>query len=147
MLHNFLKELYNSHIFTYKRFYILTKPFFNTRRFGDGFLIGYTSEKIKIDSLNKPIIIQLEKGSIDLKEVIINSHYNNLTTSRTLSRIDLNMQTVKSAQDLLRLVPGLFIAQHQVVANRIKNNKLPLEDMCQLTETLTNDKYRSPMKG
>ena len=30
--------------------------------------------------------------------------------------------------------------------DRIKNDKLPLEDMCQLTETLTNDKYRSSME-
>ena len=30
--------------------------------------------------------------------------------------------------------------------DRIKNEKLPLEDMCQLTETLTNDKYRSSME-
>ena len=30
--------------------------------------------------------------------------------------------------------------------DRIKKEKLPLEDMCQLTETLTNDKYRSSME-
>src|SRR6201996_7797359 len=53
------------------------------------------------------------KEPSELKEVIITSHTNNLTTSRTLSSIDLNMQPVRSAQDLLRLVPGLFIAQHQ----------------------------------
>ena len=30
--------------------------------------------------------------------------------------------------------------------DRIKGEKLPLEDMCQLTETLTNNKYRSSME-
>lgn len=30
--------------------------------------------------------------------------------------------------------------------DRVKGNKLPLEDMCQLTETLTIDKYRSSME-
>ena len=30
--------------------------------------------------------------------------------------------------------------------DRIKKEKLALEDMCQLTETLTNDKYRSSME-
>ncbi|MHB1922060.1 MAG: HipA domain-containing protein [Chitinophagaceae bacterium] len=30
--------------------------------------------------------------------------------------------------------------------DRIKGERLPLEDMCQLTETLTNDKYRSSME-
>src|SRR5262249_22934846 len=33
--------------------------------------------------------------------------------SHILSRIDLNLVPARSAQDLLRLVPGLFIAQHQ----------------------------------
>jgi len=74
---------------------------------------GYKTKKIKVDSSKNNLIIKLEKGRIDLREVIINSHYNNLTASHTLSRIDLDMQPVKSAQDLLRLVPGLFIAQHQ----------------------------------
>jgi len=75
--------------------------------------IGYRSQKIIIDPSKKALMILLEKGQMDLKEVVITSHSNNLTTSRILSSIDLNMQPVKSAQDLLRLVPGLFIAQHQ----------------------------------
>ncbi len=74
--------------------------------------IGYQPEAITSASNNNPVIIELAKGSVDLAEIIITSHANNLTTSRTLSSIDLNMQPVKSAQDLMRLVPGLFIAQH-----------------------------------
>jgi CarboxypepD_reg-like domain/TonB-dependent Receptor Plug Domain len=75
--------------------------------------IGYTSKQFEVVDLKGLVIIPLEKGQMDLKEVIITNHSNNLTTSHTLSRIDLNMQPVKSAQELLRLVPGLFIAQHQ----------------------------------
>jgi hypothetical protein len=75
--------------------------------------IGYKTQKIKFDASNKHLIIELEKGNIDLKEVIINTQFNNLTTSHALSSIDLDRQPVKSAQDLLRLIPGLFIAQHQ----------------------------------
>jgi hypothetical protein len=73
--------------------------------------IGYQPKKIKVDLSRNLVIIQLEKGEIDLKEVTISSHSNSLTTSKILSRLDLNMQPVKSAQDLMRLVPGLFIAQ------------------------------------
>jgi hypothetical protein len=73
--------------------------------------IGYASQTIPSDSVRDHSLVALEKGQIDLKEVVITSHSNNLTTSRTLSSIDLNMQPVKSAQDLLRLIPGLFIAQ------------------------------------
>jgi len=75
--------------------------------------IGYRSQKTIIEPSGKTLMILLEKGQMDLKEVVITSHSNNLTTSRMLSSIDLNMQPVKSAQDLMRLVPGLFIAQHQ----------------------------------
>ncbi len=75
--------------------------------------IGYRSMGLKISSAEKNITIALTKGHIDLKEITITNHADNLTTSRTLSRIDLNVLPLRSAQDLLRLVPGLFIAQHQ----------------------------------
>ena len=75
--------------------------------------IGYAPKTVKAGATGQGLVIELQKSQIDLKEVVITSHTNNLTTSRTLTSIDLNMQPVKSAQDLLRLVPGLFIAQHQ----------------------------------
>ncbi|MDP9041198.1 MAG: TonB-dependent receptor [Bacteroidota bacterium] len=73
--------------------------------------IGYASQTFKPGLSNSFLNIQLEKGELQLKEVVVNRHSNNLTSSRILSSIDLNMQPVRSAQDLLRLVPGLFIAQ------------------------------------
>jgi hypothetical protein len=75
--------------------------------------IGYASQKIKVDLSAGELQVGLEKGQINLKEVTISTSSENLTTSRTLSRIDLNTLPMRSAQDLLRLVPGLFIAQHQ----------------------------------
>jgi hypothetical protein len=76
--------------------------------------IGYKQQQLKVGpEQTKPVLIEMEKGPVDMKEVIITNHSGNLSTSRILSSIDLNMQPVKSAQDLLRLVPGLFIAQHQ----------------------------------
>ena len=47
-----------------------------------------------------------------MKAVVITGH-SGLSAFHTLSQIDLNRQPARSAQDLLRLVPGLFIAQHQ----------------------------------
>ena len=75
--------------------------------------IGYKTLSVKLDDFGiyKPLIVEMEKGQLDLQQVTIINHVNNLTTSRTLTSIDLNMQPVKSAQDLMRLVPGLFIAQ------------------------------------
>lgn len=75
--------------------------------------IGYSSQKLKIGNSGNDLTIALEKSRIDLKEITITNHADNLTTSRTLSRIDLNTLPIRSAQDLLRLVPGLLIAQHQ----------------------------------
>ena len=73
--------------------------------------IGYVPQQIKITGNNTRMNVQLEKGLVDLKQVTITSHSNAIATSRALSSLDLNMRPARSAQDLLRLVPGLFIAQ------------------------------------
>jgi hypothetical protein len=76
--------------------------------------IGYTTRRINPDPGNKlPLTIAMEKGQVDLKAVTVSSGSRVVGAFHTLSRIDLNMQPVRSSQDLLRLVPGLFIAQHQ----------------------------------
>jgi outer membrane receptor protein involved in Fe transport len=73
--------------------------------------IGYQGKMVKAEYA-KPMLIALESGMITLKDVSIT---NNITfdTYKILTNLDLNMQPIKSAQDMLRLVPGLFIAQHQ----------------------------------
>src|SRR5258707_1162111 len=79
-------------------------------------MIGYKTQKLLVNDRDKPtaLTITLEKGIFDLKEVIItNQTGSTIGAFHTLSRIDLNIRPVRSAQDLLRLVPGLFIAQHQ----------------------------------
>lgn len=76
-------------------------------------MIGYKSQKLLITPDPKgTLTIQMEKGMLDLKEVMV-TNQGAVGSFRTLSKIDLNMQPVRSSQDLLRLVPGLFIAQHQ----------------------------------
>lgn len=57
-------------------------------------------------------VIGLEKGQVSLKEISIQNHSFSHKFN-PLSELDLNRNPAKSAQDLLRLVPGLFIAQHQ----------------------------------
>lgn len=81
---------------------------------GDSLLIsfiGYKPVTIEIDSNTHLLNIPLEKGSIDLSEVVITTQSNNLSTMRSLTDLDLNMRPARSAQDMLRLVPGLFTAQ------------------------------------
>jgi len=74
-------------------------------------VIGYKSKIVETGNV-KTITIQLERGAVTLRDVTI---INDATfkTYNALTSLDLNMQPAKSAQDLLRLVPGLFIAQHQ----------------------------------
>jgi len=73
--------------------------------------IGYVFQKIQITDSTKHLIIQLKRGPVDMSEVLITSHSNNISF-HTTSNLDLNLRPVNSAQDLLRLVPGLFTAQH-----------------------------------
>ena len=79
-------------------------------------IIGFTTQKINVsaDNTGGSLTISLDKGVLSLNEVTItNSVAAGAGATRSLSKIDLNLLPVRSAQDLLRLVPGLFIAQHQ----------------------------------
>lgn len=73
--------------------------------------IGYIAQKQMAAAGNNPVNIQLEKGAVNLKDVVISTSMNSLAAARVLSSLDLNMKPARSAQDLLRLIPGLFIAQ------------------------------------
>jgi CarboxypepD_reg-like domain/TonB-dependent Receptor Plug Domain len=74
-------------------------------------LIGYRSRSIDISIMKRPIVIRMERGPVDLESVTI-TPLNNNSTFHTLSSIDLHLRPVNSAQDLMRLVPGLFLGQH-----------------------------------
>ncbi len=78
-------------------------------------IIGFTAQKVSVTSNNAAsLFIPLDKGVLSLKEVTVtNSAAAGTGAFHTLSKLDLNLLPVRSAQDLLRLVPGLFIAQHQ----------------------------------
>lgn len=73
--------------------------------------IGYNSKNttlLKV-ALN---IISLERGAVSLKEVTLVSSGNSNSIFKTISKIDLDLRPVKNSQELMRLVPGLFVAQH-----------------------------------
>ena len=73
--------------------------------------VGYKPQHIKALAHGGEMIVQLKPGLIDLSEVQITPGLRNATFS-TLSILDLSLRPVNSSQDLMRLVPGLFIAQH-----------------------------------
>ncbi|HEX4958497.1 MAG TPA: TonB-dependent receptor plug domain-containing protein [Lacibacter sp.] len=72
--------------------------------------VGYGVQLIELSNAAKEI--KLKPAAVNLKEVVIRNG-NQLGFANTISKIDVNLRPVNSAQDLLRYVPGLFIAQHQ----------------------------------
>ena len=73
--------------------------------------IGFTTREIKTAG-HTSLLVEMEKGPVNLQEIVITPQ-SGAASFHTISKIDLNLQPVRSAQDILRTVPGLFIGQHQ----------------------------------
>lgn len=65
--------------------------------------------KIKNDSITE-ISTALIVGDIRLDDVVITGQSDRSVS--TLSSVDIKLRPINSSQDILRMVPGLFIAQH-----------------------------------
>ena len=75
-----------------------------------GYLLSNTDVTI-IDGETTEAIFNLESAPVEMNTVSINAKKDlNLSS---ISGIDLKQRPVNTSQDLLRLVPGLFTAQHQ----------------------------------
>ncbi len=75
--------------------------------------IGYSSAIQAVEILDKSateLIILLKPGNIQLADVVISSSADR--PLNTLSPIDIKLRPTNTSQDILRMVPGLFIAQH-----------------------------------
>lgn len=75
--------------------------------------IGYKTEIIPVEvkpNLLSSINVNLKKSNLDLSEVRINS--KKLSGLTTIGAVDIRLRPVNNSQDVLRIVPGLFIAQH-----------------------------------
>ncbi|WP_165836384.1 TonB-dependent receptor [Taibaiella soli] len=72
--------------------------------------IGYQSKLVKA-SHDAMMHIELQRGDIQLKDITVGSG-TRIETHKIMTSLDINRQPLKSSQDLLRLVPGLFISQH-----------------------------------
>ncbi len=75
--------------------------------------IGYTATIVQatVSELSATIIaIALNSAPIDLESVTVTGDRTH--RQNTISGIDIKLRPTDNAQDLLRLVPGLFIAQH-----------------------------------
>jgi outer membrane cobalamin receptor len=71
--------------------------------------IGYKAVTFDVKKNNENIIA-LQPDVVNLKDIVLQS--NTAAKFSTISKIDLDLKPVKNTQELLRIVPGLFIAQH-----------------------------------
>jgi hypothetical protein len=77
--------------------------------------IGYEPvlRDIKVeDGITTDITGTMKLAGIQLGDVTINAKRDDATLS-TISAIDIRLRPVNTAQDMMRMAPGLFIAQHQ----------------------------------
>lgn len=71
--------------------------------------IGYKTADLEAEA-GKENIIGLQADLISLKAVVLESRVSPKFSN--IAKIDLGLNPVKNTQELLRMVPGLFIAQH-----------------------------------
>ncbi len=71
--------------------------------------IGFEPKIYLIKKLDEQVRIELTASFFDLGEVVVGQNTKN---TNIISRIDVETVPVRSAQEVLRKVPGLFIGQH-----------------------------------
>jgi outer membrane receptor protein involved in Fe transport len=72
--------------------------------------LGFATKKLRLSDLTDPFIA-LVPVVAQLSEVTINGAQQPTELNR-LAQLDLHLRPVQNAQDVLRVVPGLFIGQH-----------------------------------
>ncbi|TSE10169.1 TonB-dependent receptor [Aquimarina algiphila] len=76
--------------------------------------IGYSTitKKINLKEKEQTLNIGLPHSITELSEIVIQSDKKKEIGVNQVSKISLKLRPINSAQDLLKAVPGLFIAQH-----------------------------------
>ena len=72
--------------------------------------IGFKSVEIEFSTLSEPLRIILKPDILDISSINVKAFKINPMIS--ISQLDVNVRMVNTSQDVLRIVPGLFIAQH-----------------------------------
>ena len=80
-------------------------------------MIGYKSQTKQLvvkENQTENIDVELEESSISLGEInILESRPISAASGKEIRAIDMQLKPFRSSQDMLLMVPGLFIAQHQ----------------------------------
>ncbi len=73
--------------------------------------LGYVTQIVNATS-GIPVEVRMEAAILNLEEIVVNNQKDVFRTMSVINKIDLELRPVRSSQDILRMVPGLFIAQH-----------------------------------
>ncbi|MFZ1800223.1 MAG: TonB-dependent receptor [Chitinophagaceae bacterium] len=73
--------------------------------------IGYTTKDISISNFKNNSVIQLSPGQAQLENVVIVAGNGN--QFKPISKTDIAMRGVNNSQEVLRIIPGIVIGQHQ----------------------------------
>ena len=75
--------------------------------------VSYKTEIIPVEvkeNIVSTVSVAMKKTNIDLAEVRINGRKN--SPLNTIGAVDILLRPINTSQDVLRIIPGLFIAQH-----------------------------------
>lgn len=72
--------------------------------------VGFRDQTITVHEHDGRITILLESSSTELSQLRITA--NEMISVSSISKLDLKLRPMNSSQEVLRIVPGLFIAQH-----------------------------------
>ncbi|HEY0176681.1 MAG TPA: TonB-dependent receptor [Pedobacter sp.] len=73
--------------------------------------VGYQKRTIAIADYKNMQVISISQQQMQLSDVVING--NSTNPYKLLSESDIKMRDISNSQEVLRMVPGLFIGQHQ----------------------------------
>lgn len=73
--------------------------------------IGYKRESYRISEFRDGQVISLAARQTQLTDVVVTANTGN--PYKALSEMDIRLRGVSNSQEVLRIVPGLFIGQHQ----------------------------------
>lgn len=73
--------------------------------------IGYKDVMVMVSDFNPSFPVAMKTGSTQLEQVTVRSQAGE--EYKTISKTDIRMRGVNNSQEILRMVPGLFIGQHQ----------------------------------
>ena len=73
--------------------------------------IGYASQTFSVTEIQKSNSLYISQKQLMLQDVIITANGGNLY--RPISKTDIAMRGVNNSQEVLRIIPGIVIGQHQ----------------------------------